>query len=357
MQRALSAPSKLFLAGEYAVLWGGTARIAAVGPRASVLVQRRADREVHLVLEDGRLVGVGTPFGVRWKGEVTRPYLFAARAVDAVWRAHARESLGFSLAFSPSESGPGGRKLGLGGSARAALLATDAARFILEERLDSLKLALVSHAQTQNLKGSGGDVAASYAGGIVRYRRYPVELLAPATTTGALSAALAQAPPVDLWKLPPAKVLLSYAFAGESASTESLIKDVESRLTPPAREEFVRRSDELSAQLEEALLHGELPALSAAADGLHALLCTLGPLETEPMRRLLALAKSQGAAGKLSGAGGGDGCILFSRDEDERTRLLEALAARGFFAFPLTVEPGLKGETSPDPRLARWLSA
>ncbi|MDQ3274735.1 MAG: phosphomevalonate kinase, partial [Actinomycetota bacterium] len=33
MQRALSAPGKLFLAGEYAVLWGGTARIAAVGPR------------------------------------------------------------------------------------------------------------------------------------------------------------------------------------------------------------------------------------------------------------------------------------------------------------------------------------
>jgi phosphomevalonate kinase len=169
MQRALSAPSKLFLAGEYAVLWGGTARIAAVGPRASALVQRRADREVHLVLDGGRLVGTGTPFGVRWPGEVPREYLFVARAVDAVWRAHGRESLGFSIAFSPSERAPDGRKLGLGSSARAALLATEAARFILEERLDSLKLALLSHAQTQGLRGSGGDVAACWC-----RRRRPV---------------------------------------------------------------------------------------------------------------------------------------------------------------------------------------
>jgi phosphomevalonate kinase len=151
-------------------------------------------------------------------------------------------------------------------------------------------------------------------------------------------------------------MLLSYAFAGESASTESMIKQVEARLDEAARAEFVRRSDELSAQLEDALIHGELAALQSAAQGLHALLCSLGPLETEAMRRLLSLAKSQGAAGKMSGAGGGDGCILFSRDEDERTRLLEALAARGFLSFPLTVEPGLRGETSPDPRLSQWLA-
>ena len=39
MERALSAPSKLFLCGEYAVLWGGAARVLAVGPRAEALVR------------------------------------------------------------------------------------------------------------------------------------------------------------------------------------------------------------------------------------------------------------------------------------------------------------------------------
>ncbi|MGQ0506999.1 MAG: mevalonate kinase family protein, partial [Myxococcaceae bacterium] len=207
--RALSAPSKLFLAGEYAVLWGGTARIAAVGPRAQALVRRREDREVHLILEDGRFTGQATPLGVRWSGDVPRQYLFVARAIDAVWRVHGRESLGFEVAFAPSPGAPGGRKLGLGSSARACLLATEAARFILEERLDSLKLALLSHAQTQGMKGSGGDVAAVFAGGVVRYRRYPVETLFASTGTGQLSSALVAAEPVDLWRLPPPKVFLS----------------------------------------------------------------------------------------------------------------------------------------------------
>ena len=48
MERALSAPGKLFLSGEYAVLWGGVRAVAAVGPRTAALVRRRADREVHV---------------------------------------------------------------------------------------------------------------------------------------------------------------------------------------------------------------------------------------------------------------------------------------------------------------------
>src|SRR5690606_31512253 len=120
---------------------------------------------------------------------------------------------------------------------------------------------------------------------------------------------------------------------------------------------FVQTSDTLSEQLEDGLTRGDFAALSEAASGLHALLCRLGPLETEPMRRLLALSQSYGSPGKLSGAGGGDGCILFSPDEDAREQLLEGLKARGFYAFPLSLEPGLRGESAPDPRLESWLDA
>jgi phosphomevalonate kinase len=50
MERALSAPGKLFVSGEYAVLWGGVSRVAAVAPRTSALVRTRADAQVHLCL-------------------------------------------------------------------------------------------------------------------------------------------------------------------------------------------------------------------------------------------------------------------------------------------------------------------
>src|SRR5687767_2420268 len=98
MQRALSAPGKLFLAGEYAVLWGGTARVAAVGPRSSAWVRRREDREVHLVLAEGRLVGHATPLGINWGEQVPEGFRFAARALGEAFRAHGEEMLGLELA-------------------------------------------------------------------------------------------------------------------------------------------------------------------------------------------------------------------------------------------------------------------
>src|SRR5687768_5444282 len=104
MQRALSAPGKLFLSGEYAVLWGGTARIAAVGPRTTALVRRRPDKQIHLLLEVGRLVGDGTPVGARWRveGPVPEPFRFVAFAIDQALRAHGGDVLGFELALAPS---------------------------------------------------------------------------------------------------------------------------------------------------------------------------------------------------------------------------------------------------------------
>ena len=344
MQRALSAPGKLFLAGEYAVLWGGTARIAAIGPRSSALVRRREDREVHLLLEEGRLSGHATSLGVTWGRAVPEGFRFAARAVGEAFRAHGREALGLELALSPSFTAPDGRKLGMGGSARACVLAAEATRYVLEAEFDALKLALLAHGLEQNLKGSGGDVAAIFAGGIVRYRRYPVERMVRG-----------EAPPVDLVRLAPPAWHLSYAFAGQSASTRVLIAEVERRLPPGGREAFVAESDTWGAALEEGLVTGSLAKVSEAAERLQGLLAGLGPLETEPMRRILALAKSYGCAGKMSGAGGGDGCVLFAPSAEVAAQMRQGLEARGFLALPLTVEPGLRGEAAPEPLLQGWL--
>lgn len=357
MQRALSAPGKLFLSGEYAVLWGGTARIAAVGPRTQAFVRRRADREIHLVLADGRLVGHATSVGVNWRQQVPETFYFAARTIDEALRAHGTESLGFELAIAPSPTSPEGRKLGMGGSALAAVLTSEACRFVLEERYDALKLALLAHGKAQGNKGSGGDVAAIFAGGVVRYRRYDVAALTQASDQGTLGAALAKSPAVDLWRLPAPKVHLGYAFARESASTRLLIAEVESRLGEGGRQEFVRRTDALGDLMEDGILRGDFPAISAAAEGLETLLAALGPLETPSMRQILALAKSAGCAGKMSGAGGGDGCILFAQDAQSLDDALASLTARGFLAFELTVEPGLRGEATADPKLQQWLDA
>jgi len=353
MERFLSAPGKLFLSGEYAVLWGGTARIAAVGPRTHAQVRRRPDREVHVVLEGGRLAGQITPLGVNWGGPVPQPFRFAARAIGEAVRAHGKEDLGLELALSPSPAADG-KKLGLGGSARAAVLAAEATRYVLEERVDALKLALLSHALEQGMRGSGGDVAAIFAGGLVRYRRYPVELLERAASQGQLRSGLLSAPPVDLWRVPAERTFLAYAFCGDSASTEQMIRKAERTLSGDERRAFVERSDDLGDQLERALVEGDFRAVREAAGGLRALLSQVGA-ETDAAKQILALAESHGAAGKTSGAGGGDVCVLFSPDEAARSRVLEALAARGIFARAAPLEAGLRGEAKLDASLANWL--
>ena len=355
MQRTLSAPGKLFLSGEYAVLWGGVARIAAVGPRTAAHVRARVDRDVSIALEDGKIGGQTTPLGVRWADEtVPDAFHFAARAVDLVLRAVGRQVPGFGIALEPSPGAPDGRKLGMGGSARAVVLATEAARFALDLPLDTLKLSLLTHALAQGGKGSGGDVAAIFAGGIVRYRRYDLTALTRASTGSDLSGALRNAPPVELSRLTEAKLPLIYAFAGQSASTRFLIGEVEKRWTELERQRFVGSSDSLGQQLETGLAKGDFAAVAQATTGLQELLASLGPLQTEEMARVLALTRSLGCAGKMSGAGGGDGCILFAPDPQAAQTLIASLKSREILAFPLTVEAGLRGEPG-DRGLGRWL--
>lgn len=355
MERALSAAGKLFLAGEYSVLWGGRALVAAVGPRTSALVRRRSDREVHLVLEHARLIGRATPIGVNWNGPVPEAFRFAARSVDLSLRAHGKETLGFELALSASPVGSAGQKLGVGSSARACVLAAEAARYVLEGRYDALRLALLAHWGAQDGAGSGADVAASFAGGVIRYRRYPVDALREASKAGQLGSALLGAGAVDIWRLPLRPLYLTYVFSGESASTPALIASAETRLDDAARAEIVSESEAFCDVLERGLIEGQFGLVVEAVRGLREVLNRVGRVETEAVKRIVSIAETYGCAAKISGAGGGDGCIVFSVDEKTQSDLVTGLEARGFSCRELEIEPGLRGESAPDPTLERWL--
>jgi phosphomevalonate kinase len=351
MELSLSAPGKLFLSGEYAILWGGTARLLGVGPRTSALARTRDDREVHLVLADGRLEGTLTPLGVRWKADPSAAFAFAARALDVVARAHGRESLGFSLALSPTPAGPEGHKLGLGSSARSVVLAVEAAARLLEVR-SALSLALLAHAEAQGGRGSGGDVAACSVGGLLRYRRWPMERVLSAPS---LSLGLAAAGAPDVVRLGTTDLLALYAFSGQSASTPGMIARVEAALPGEARRRFVEDTDGLGQELEDGLRANRFAQVDEACRELQRLLSALPGVSTPATERIVALAHTSGCTGKVSGAGGGDGCVLFAPDEDARTALLASLAHRGLLAVPLTLERGLHAEVSSPAELRAWL--
>ncbi|MDX2013987.1 MAG: phosphomevalonate kinase [Myxococcaceae bacterium] len=356
MDRTLSAPGKLFLAGEYAVLWGGLARVLAVGPRARAFVRPRTDRRVDVLLAEGRLSGDATPAGVRWETPPTPGFQFVARTLDLALRAVGQDGPGFSVAFESSPT-VNGHKLGFGSSARACVLAAEAARVAMGATFDALKLALVAHASAQGGKGSGADVAACFAGDVVRYRRADVSALLTAANAGGFGGALARSTPVDLWRVSSPRLPLLYVFTGQSASTPGLIAEVERRLDEAARQRFVAQSDALGQALDEALGRGDFGATRAATDALQALLFSLGPTRTESIERIIALSTSSGCVAKQSGAGGGDGCLVVAPDEAAREAARAVFEARGLVASPVEPEPGLRGEALAPPALVEWVNA
>lgn len=356
VDRTLSAPGKLFLSGEYAVLWGGVARVLAVGPRVRSYVRKRADRRVDVLLAEGRLSGDTTPLGARWESTPSPSFHFVARTIDLALRAVGQDSAGFSIAFESSPMS-NGRKLGFGSSARACVLAAEACRTAMGASFDALKLALVAHASAQNGKGSGADVAACFAGDVVRYRRADVSALIDAGNKGGFGGALVNSPPVDVWRVSPPRLPMLYVFSGESASTPVLISEVERALDLKAREKFVLQSELLGTQLEEALARGDFAGTKAAATELQALLFSLGPTKTESLERVLALAATTGCVAKQSGAGGGDGCLVFAPDVATRDAAKGVFEARGMLALPVSAEPGVRGEVQPVPELVSWVNA
>lgn len=357
MERAISAPGKLFISGEYAVLWGGVARVAAVGPRVSAFVRTRDDRRVDIVIEEGRLTGTATPAGVKWQSDVPADYRFVAHTIDLAYRLGSHDAPGFAVAFAPSPKAENGQKLGFGSSARATVLAAEAARSALGGTFDSLKLALLAHAGAQGGKGSGGDVAACFAGGLVRYRKYDVAPLIKAANSSGFSTGLGSSGAVDLLRAPNIERPMLYAFSGTSASTPSLIAQVEREWSPEKRARFVEESDAHGERLEQALARGDFSDVTDACASLQRLLSSLGVTRNASLERLLALAGAFGCTGKQSGAGGGDGVILFAPDEVARDALANAFTERQMMSMPVSLAQGLRGDAAVPAELSGWLQA
>ena len=282
---SFSAPGKLFLAGEYAVLAGGTAVVAAVDRRAVARFVPRATPSSPLIAE-------------------------AVKAVHQHCEVHALPLVDGAPEVDSSALNENGRKLGLGSSAAATVAAVGA---LLEAtghdlhgwRPVALALSMRAHRAAQGGRGSGGDVAAAFFGGVIAYSRprgdrpavrplpdiVPGELVVfgaggPIATVDHLAAVerlAARDPEVHARRLREiAEAADAFIAAHEKSDVEALI-------------DAVFRSNQA------------LDALGRAADL---------PIVTPALALAATVALELGGAAKPSGAGGGDVGIAFFPDPD-----------------------------------------
>lgn len=298
----VSAPGKVYLFGEHAVVYGEPAVPCAIEKRATVRVEPRDDGSVRVEAQDLTLNG----FAVEYDEKDTQPDVdvppslidaatgYVDAAVEQAREAADAPDAGFDISVD-SEIPLGA---GLGSSAAVVVAGIDAATRALGEPLDRRELAeraFQAEYTVQDGEASRADTFCSTMGGAVRVAGD------------------------DCRQLATPELPFVVGFDGGSGDTGQLVAGVRSLRdryefaaeTVEAIGDIVRRGEELLAAAnpdEEASaeLIGELGELM---DINHGLLSALG-VSARSLDSMVWAAREAGADGaKLTGAGGG-GCIV-----------------------------------------------
>jgi phosphomevalonate kinase len=256
------APGKAFVSGEYAMLHGAPGVVVAV------------DRHARARLETG-----GSPELSPFLAELVRRRPAPAGQHPVVDSSALHDARGV--------------KLGLGGSAAVtvaaagALLAAEGRPLDHQaERAELLRLCVAAHRAAQGGRGSGGDVAASVYGGVVRV---------------ALHDGAVEVTPAAL----PDGFTLKLFRLGGPASTPEMLRQVEAL----AAAESARHAALMEALVRAAEDFGRDPIASLRAQLRRLTALGVGAgVEIVPRAgwALAAAAEAVGGAAKPSGAGGGD---------------------------------------------------
>jgi phosphomevalonate kinase len=309
---AARAPGKLVVLGEYAVLDGVPALVLAVDRYVDAAIEPSRDERCHLETRAPEPAlhrfAAGRPSGVPLVDLVT------GQAAVPPWRG----VLDSSALFED------GTKLGLGSSA-AALCAWAGVWARYAERhgaavLPTTLAALIdAHRTFQSGTGSGLDVAASLAGGLIEFRLDPPGV-----------------PRVGSVRLPNS-VGFAGIFAGRSASTPELVGRYRAwRAARPREADAVLRGLRSIAEAGCAAARGDDAAafVAAIADygrGLQNLGVAIGAeIVTAEHGQIGEHAQRFGVAYKVSGAGGGDLGLALAADLEALAAFKRSVTRRGF---------------------------
>ena len=297
-----SAPGKLMIAGEYAVLDGSPAVVTAASRRLSVRLTPSA--------EDGD----GPP---------------EVMACLELCRKHFQSEEHFHIQLDAEALRSGEQKLGLGSSAAAAA-STTAALFHhhgldIQEPATQAEVFRVADAGHRSIapRGSGADVCAAVFGGWREFIRQD-----GVSRSEQLKA--------------PTRLEARVIWTGVPVRTSEMVDKVRT-LKSFERGVYQRRReaiDEATEAFLRAFNEGNLDDLVRAVSMHHDALAALGrdsgaPIVDPTLSEIALLAEEAGGAAKGSGAGGGDVAIAFFTHEEAANAFCTQCEARGYAALDL----------------------
>jgi phosphomevalonate kinase len=311
-----SAPGKLFLGGEYAVLKGAEAVITAVSRRAYAETTSALSSVERTPILEAVHEMVSDFLNRRFAKEIGLPKIEV-------------KSNGFTI---------DGHKTGLGSSAAVAASACGAlfelAGLSVEKHRDEiLEVAVAAHKRAQKGRGSGADVATSVLGGTVIF-----------TKAGARE------------QIAPLEVAVAAVWSGASVSTGTMIEKIDAfeKNHPTEHQRCFDRLYERATHLAAAYRSRETKAVIAATREYGREMERLAkasevPIVTNDLKRIAAIAAYLGGASKPSGAGGGDVAVALFETAESAEAFRVQCRQHGFRPLTLSVDaPGLRRETPTD---------
>ena len=304
MKVTASAPGKLMLYGEHAVVYGSPCIVTAVDQRVRVTVEPNGEGEIHVCSPNVGLDEYHKKIARLGKDDLPKSMAFVEMLVKRFY-----EKYQINEGIRISTESDFSTQFGFGSSAAVVVALTKALSKNFKVEMDSKDIFEMAYQSVLDVQGvgSGFDVAASVYGGTIYY-------VTPGTVIES----------IYVGDLP-----MVVGYTGVKADTPTLIRQVaELRRNEGWVDSVFADITKLVNRAKTLFVKQDFEQLGKLMNKKKKLLSTLNVSSVE-LDKMIKASKEAGAYGaKLSGAGGGD-CMIGFTDESKRAEVIDAIKVTG----------------------------